>query len=326
MRYLTFHNSLLMGVLTALVGVTGAISQPIPVDGFAAVVNDQIITVGEVHVYVAPVEQQLRLSYKGEELREELKNAYQKALENLVERALILEELKEKQAQVPEAVVEDHIRDMLKERFNDNRSELLKALASERLSLDEWKDQIRERLAITMARQMEISSKIQISPTQVRENYNRLKEEVFTEEAKTQLSMIVLHQGSTDDEKAAKREEAERVRQRILDGEAFNTVARAVSEGSRASRGGDWDWMNPSDLRKELQTAVKELDPGEVSPVIEAGDEFYLLKVEGRKNAQVTPFDDVRQDIERRLRAEEEERLYKAWIARLRDTYYVKIY
>jgi parvulin-like peptidyl-prolyl isomerase len=71
---------------------------------------------------------------------------------------------------------------------------------------------------------------------------------------------------------------------------------------------------------------VAQLEPGRVSEVVEAGDDLYLLKVEARKNASITSFDEARKGIEKELRMAEEERLYKAWIERLRRKFYIKVY
>ena len=55
-------------------------------------------------------------------------------------------------------------------------------------------------------------------------------------------------------------------------------------------------------------------------------DELYILKVEAKKSAAVTPFEEAQQSIEKELRKTEEDRLYKAWIQRLKDKYYVKVF
>ncbi|NCC52286.1 MAG: hypothetical protein EOM20_13865, partial [Spartobacteria bacterium] len=66
----------------------------IPIDGYAAMVNDRVITVGDVLMQLQPVELQLRELYEGIELEKKLEEAYADARQNLIERALILEEFK----------------------------------------------------------------------------------------------------------------------------------------------------------------------------------------------------------------------------------------
>ena len=77
----------------------GALSLPARgeiLDGVAAIVNDKVITYSEVRDYVQPVVAQLRRSYSGKDLVEKVRSAQVDALNNLIERALILQEFKEK--------------------------------------------------------------------------------------------------------------------------------------------------------------------------------------------------------------------------------------
>ena len=60
--------------------------------------------------------------------------------------------------------------------------------------------------------------------------------------------------------------------------------------------------------------------------MIDTGDELYILRLEGRKEASVTPFEQVAKEIEDDLKKQENERLYTAWIARLKKKYYVKVF
>ena len=53
-------------------------------------------------------------------------------------------------------------------------------------------------------------------------------------------------------------------------------MARTVSEGAKSTSGGDWGEMDPGQLRTELRQAIDALRPGQLSDVIEAGDEFYI--------------------------------------------------
>jgi parvulin-like peptidyl-prolyl isomerase len=71
---------------------------------------------------------------------------------------------------------------------------------------------------------------------------------------------------------------------------------------------------------------VASLRPDEISEVIPIGEEYYIVKLDARKPASIVPFDEVRSQIEQSLRKEEEDRLYKAWISRLRKRYHVMVF
>jgi len=82
------------------------------VDGVAAIVNDKIITYSDVRDFVQPVIAQLRRSYRGQELIDKIKSTQMDALNNLIERELILAEFKEKGYSFPDTVVDEQMNDV----------------------------------------------------------------------------------------------------------------------------------------------------------------------------------------------------------------------
>jgi len=99
-----------------------------------------------------------------------------------------------------------------------------------------------------------------------------------------------------------------------------------VSSGNKAASGGDWGWIEPKILRPELADVAAKLKQGEMSPVVGVEDQFYILKVEERKEGATAQLAEVQQQIERELRRLESEKLYTAWIERLRKNACVKVF
>ena len=299
--------------------------ETVPIDGYAAMVNDRVITVGDVMIQLQPVEQQFRELYEGQELETKLEEAFAESREYLIERALILEAFKSSGMDLPERVIEERVNEIINERFNNNRAAFLEALATERITIDEWRTQIKEQIVLMILRRQEVTEQATVSPLAVWDLYeSRIAD--YSQPAKIKLSRIVINAGANDEETVIKRKEADAVIEKLRQGDNFSDVARQVSEETRAARGGEWGWRNPADLHEELSAAIISLKPGEFSEVVEVGDTFYIVMVEGRKEALVKPFEDVRDDIEKELRIEEENRLYEAWIARLRDKFFIKIF
>lgn len=302
-----------------------AAARGVPVDGYAAVVNKQVITVGEVLALIQPVRLQLEGTCEGPELEAKLKEAFRMGLNALIERSLILEEFAALGGELPDRIIDDQTSQVIAERFHNDRAEFLKALAEERVTLDEWREQTKNRLIVNILRRREVTDRVMVSPRAVRELYESRREKYLLPE-QVQLRTIVLHQGATPEDQAAKRAEADGLRAKAMGGDDFAALAKSSSEGSKAAEGGDMGWVEPKALRPELAQAVARLEAGGISDVIDAGEEFYILKVEARKNESIVPFDEARPAIEEELRRKEEDRLFKAWIGRLRNKYYVKIY
>ncbi len=305
-------------------GAFCARAQSIPVDGYAALVNERVITVGEVLAAMEPVRRQLEIVAEGEDLRQRLNEAYQTTLESLIEQKLIAEEFRSLGATIPDRIVDNYINDLVRDKFT-NRVTLLRVLQEQRTTWEQWREEMRERLAVGQMRQREVLSRIVITPEQEQEAYEANLDRYKTSE-EVWVRMIGLHKGGNEEEREIKKAEAERLRERILAGDDFAAVARTESEGPKAADGGDMGWRRSDDFLPELARVIKELELGQISPVVEAGDMFFILKLEGRKQASQVPFEEVRDKIREELRKSEEQRLTRMWVGQLRAKYNVQVF
>lgn len=298
----------------------------LPADGYAAIVNERVITVGDVMEFVNANDLQMRDDFAGAELARRRQEAFNSARDLLIEQALIVEEFKKLGGTIPDRAVDDRIKDFIFERFDNDRAKFLAALAEDQITLDEWRERVRERIIVSILRRQEVNDRIKITPSALRAAYDAQPEKWRVPE-RVQLRLIVLRVSGDDPASAeAQRQLAIRARGRILAGETFAEVAREISQDSKASAGGDWGWRDPSDFDPALRAAIENLPPGEISNVIETPGAVYLAYVEARQAARTRTFEEVRPDIERELRQAEAERLYTRWIERLRRKYFVQVF
>jgi parvulin-like peptidyl-prolyl isomerase len=297
----------------------------IQIDGYAARVNDRVITRGEVRDALAPMLPELYRAYQGAQLEQELEKAYVRARDELVERTLIMEAFKTRGGMIPDQYVNDEIKRIINDRFKGDKALFEQVLAEQKKTRSEYMEMIREQMAVGMITSEEVSRRARVTPKQVRDEYDASRERYFIPE-KVKYSVIVLNKGDTAEDQVVKYEEATSVRKRLLDGADFGEIAKEVSEGSRAADGGAFPWMQPKDVRPELQDVLKTLPAGEISAIIEAETGFYIMKVEARRQAGYKTFDEVRNDIKNMLTARERTRLKTRWIERLKENNYVVIY
>jgi len=296
------------------------------IDGVAARVNNRIITVGEVMTILQPVQRQLAAAYKGDELKNELRAAYTRALETLVERDLILEfYAKQEKMVIPEWVVDERVEEIIHSMFKGDRGALIEELDKDGVTFDEWKEQVYNSLIVTYMRRLKVDDKLKISPNAARDVYNENLDQ-FKVPGQVKLRMIVVGKAPPGPDAEQKRQLIVGAAKRLAADEDFAEVARSVSEGSKAEQGGEWDWIETKMLRPELVKPATLLQSGEMSRIVETKEEFYILKVEGRKDEKVAPFETVQAEIESGLRQKEIKTLYDAWIDRLEDGASVTIY
>ncbi|MEN8255842.1 MAG: peptidylprolyl isomerase [Verrucomicrobiota bacterium] len=313
---------------TTLLGQTNNVptqNRSIEVDGYAAKVNERVITQGEVREALTPMLPELYRAYQGARLEEELEKAFVRIRDELVERALIMAAYTARGGQIPDQYVNDEIKRVIAERFKGDDALFEQVLAGQKKTRAEFMDITREQMAVGMMMNEEVYSRARVTPEQVRDAYEADKESYFIPE-KVKYSVIVLNKGATSEDQAVKQTEAESIRKRLVEGADFGETAKAVSEGSRAAEGGAFPWMQPKDVRPELQETLKILPAGEISKIISTDTDLYIVKVEARRQSGHKTFDEVRQSIKAALNAKERDRLKARWIARLKENNYVVIY
>lgn len=120
------------------------------------------------------------------------------------------------------------------------------------------------------------------------------------------------------------RETAERLRERILQGDDFAELARVHSadQNSRV-RGGDLGWVSPGDTVPAFEETLKNLELNELSEPIETQFGLHLIEVLDRRR-QDAGEDRLRVQAERQLQEEKGREAYEQWLRRIRDEAYVR--
>ncbi|MDD5262400.1 MAG: SurA N-terminal domain-containing protein [Methylacidiphilales bacterium] len=128
------------------------------VDGIAAVVNDDVITFSDVRKNADSAERGLREKYPADKgkLLEGVKAARIKALNDLIDRRLIIQEFKKNGFSVPESVVNERINRIVQDQFKGNWDELTKALKAQGVLYEEFRIDIKENTIVQAMRQKNV--------------------------------------------------------------------------------------------------------------------------------------------------------------------------
>jgi peptidyl-prolyl cis-trans isomerase SurA len=178
----------------ALLAFARAVAAADIVDGVAAIVNDKVITYSEVRGFVQPVAQQLRRNFSGQDLVDQVRKAEMDALDQLIERALIIQEFKEKGYKIPETAIEQQINDIISSDYGGNRAAFVKTLEAENLTLSQYRDQVRERVIIQAMRSHKTQQAIVVSPHKMEKYYEENLDQYKVGE-QIKLRMIFIKRG-----------------------------------------------------------------------------------------------------------------------------------
>jgi parvulin-like peptidyl-prolyl isomerase len=105
-----------------------------------------------------------------------------------------------------------------------------------------------------------------------------------------------------------------------LKGAAFADVATAKSDGFTSKNGGLHDWTTKGALQcKAIDEALFTLQVGQLSPIIDSGPMFHIVRVLERKEAGREAYTDVQADIRDKLKDERMQVEVEKYLARLRS-------
>jgi parvulin-like peptidyl-prolyl isomerase len=249
------------------------------------------------------------------------------SLKQLIERQLILHDFEVEYSKLPDSVVDE----LVQERIRDygDRATFMKTLQAQGMTYEQFRKGVRDQYIESALREKNVSGAIIISPYKI-ENYYLAHTNDFQVEDEIKLRMIVLNKTASDDTNTLNL--AGEILAKIKQGAAFAEMATTYSQGSQRSQGGDWGWVQKfnSDgklvMRKEISDVVFALKPGQVSDVIETPEACYLTLVEQIRPAHVKPLGEIRNEIEKTLRTQEQARLEKNWIDGLKKKNFIRYF
>ena len=296
----------------------------VPVDGFAAMVNGQVITAGDVLEATVSQRRQLRQRLTGRELNEALGKAFDEGLDRLIENRLILESFAAMDGKLPEGAVRERMDSILRDRFDNNRAQLLSTLRQVGKSEREWENELRDQVIVQQMTQQFVTRRINVTPRMLRDRYEERAED-FQRPVELHLWAISLRPVPAD-QLPARRAFLQDLHNELTDGADFAETARRVSQGANAAGGGDQGWLALDGLPAELRDALRDLEPGELSPPVITPTQHYLFKVVDRRGGERKPLGEVQAQLENELRRDQFETLHREWIDGLKRRFPVVRY
>ncbi len=307
---LLFFSALLLGI-----------SQKV-IEEIVAIVNDDIITLSEFKAAYETNYQFLRAQFQGEEFSRQLERMKNNLMEQLITGILLLQEAEKLENINIDEQMRLYIDNVKKENNINSDEDLKKVLRQQGTNYEEFTRMLRENMMKEAVIFSEVQRNIIIDEAEI-VNYHKLHPEEFTDPPEFKLKAITLTSGSGNDEGIeAKKQEINR---KIAAGEDFGALASEYSEGPEKESGGDLGNFKKGDLAKQLEEPVENLNPGEVTPWIQFRSGWYLLKLVEKKEARLKPFEEARDDIEKRLLAEKTQVKFDEFMKELREKSYVKI-
>lgn len=289
------------------------------VDKIAIIVNNEIVTQGEIDRAMLPVYEQYKSIYSGDELFKKLEEARQRIVEQIIEDRLIFSEAKKMNIEVDEKAVDAKVK-ATKSHF-ENEEQFEAALEQQGASLKSLRERYKEQIMIRKLMDQKIGSKIIISPVEIKTYYDNHKDEFVQPEQVKLRNILIRPSEEKSPEEAA--ELARAILQRIKEGSDFAGLAAKYSDGPQASEGGLMGYVKKGDLLPEIEAAVFKLNQNETSDIIQTSLGYYIFFVEEKREKCLMELSEVRQEVEEAIFREKVKDRIKDWVANLKKNAYI---
>lgn len=140
----------------------------------------------------------------------------------------------------------------------------------------------------------------------VKARYEKDFERLYNQKEQVRLSIIKLQLKDDGLGIADLKPKLDQIHAQLTGGADFAETARRWSEDASANGGGGLPLQPVADVEKETADLIKDLAPGQLSPVIIGTRDLRIVRLEERVPAKVITLDEVRSDIAKGLLRDQE--------------------
>jgi peptidyl-prolyl cis-trans isomerase SurA len=165
--------------------------------------------------------------------------------------------------------------------------QLRERLRAEGTDYVRFRANLRDQMMIERLREREVYQRIKVSDEEIDSLLAQQRAEANADpDTNIAQILVTVPEGADAAVVEARRARAEAALARVRGGEAFEAVARAVSEDSNRERGGEIGRRPASRLPDAFVDATKAIQPGQVAPtLLRTGAGFHILKLLERSDA-----------------------------------------
>lgn len=255
---------------------------PRTADYIAAVVNQELVTAGEVNQRMIAL--RADASRSGQRLPPEAQ-LRQQVLQALIDERVILSHARDSGVRIEEPELDRAVAGVAAQN-QVTLAQLRDRLRQDGVDFVRFRNNVRDQLLIERAREREVQQRIRITDAEIDKF---IEDKRGTAAAAQELNvaqiLVAVPEGASDAVAAERRAVAEAALARVRAGEGFAVVARAVSEDANRERGGEIGMRPTERLPDVFVETVRPLKTGEVAPaLLRTGAGFHLLKLIERRD------------------------------------------
>ena len=259
--------------------------RPQQADFIVAIVNSEPITNGEVRVEAARLSGQLAQARRPQPSASELTRI---VLERMISDKAQVQLAREMGLRVDETMV-DQAELGVAQQNRINVQELRSRLASDNLSVAQFRSQLRDQLLLSRIREREVDARVRVTDAEVDQfiRDEQLNNNAASQEINLAQILVAVPESATPAQITALQAKAQAVLARARANEDFGKLALEMSDAPDRTSGGQLGLRSPDRLPPLFSDASKSLDQGAITNVLRSGAGFHILKVIEKRAAGV---------------------------------------
>ncbi|WP_054701449.1 peptidylprolyl isomerase [Desulfosarcina cetonica] len=317
------------GILLVAVMVFGLATVAIAsdvLDRIVAVVNEDIILLSELDARLRPYAQRIHeQGFDAEKERQTIFKVRSDLLNQLIDEKLTDQEIKRNDIHLDDAEIDATI-ERIKQANSFTDEDLRRFLAQNEMTLEEYRNKVKEQVLRARLVNYEVKSKIAITDEAIHRYYDD-HPDIYGGARQYHLRHILMTvpPNATENDRAMIRQKMEKIRAQAADGADFADLARTNSQGPAAKDGGDIGEFKNTSLSPKIRTALEGLKAGQPTAVLETERGFQLFYVEAVGRSEGKPIESVEQEIHQKLYNEVVDKQFLSWLDTLRKQSHIKI-
>ncbi len=261
----------------------GSSEEVVELESIVAVVNNDVITSGELRRKTREFEERLRLNNTPPPPYEILR---QQVLENLITQRLQLQLAERVGVRVDDDALNRTVRNIAA-RNKLSLEQFREVLEKDGFDYLQFRENLRNDIVINRLRQRQVDNRITVSEEEIENFLANLKAQGATDQAyHLRHILIAVPEAAKPEQIRAAKKKAESVLERLRAGADFAQMAASISEDALALQGGDLGWRKTGQLPTLFSDLVVKMKPGEISDLIRSPSGFHIIKLEEKRDEQ----------------------------------------
>jgi peptidyl-prolyl cis-trans isomerase SurA len=296
------------------------------IDRIVAVVNNDLISLDDLNSQVKPYLEKLdTMGYPPEKQRQMAFKIREDVLNQLIDQKLTDQEIARYKITASDKEVDSAIERIKKansltdEAFRD-------ALSKDGMTIEEFRKKTKDNILRSTLVNREIKSKVVITKEDVKAYYDA-HPDIYGFEEKYRLANVMIKYPESQDpsSRLQTQQKMAAILRELKAGKSTDEVIQAFSDSTARVQGGELGTFSLSTLDPRIRDALKDLQPGQYSGVIETDYGYQIFRLLDKVRTANKSLEDSTAEIENKLYKDILDQKFSKWLEELRSRSLIKI-